>query len=178
MQSACSNLKSSLQNSLFDIIYAARHKISRIWNFFAAVNLVAFLHEGKYPSLVYRLLGAKQYYQNPQVARQISFEYMNRQLLWHGLTEFMTFIVPIIPFQSWKRGITWTVDKITSPFTSPTALQQPDVANMQCGICQEEAHTPYETSCNHIFCYYCIQSHDSDDCPTCQSPITCKKRLY
>ena len=37
--------------------------------------------------------------------RQISFEYLNRQLVWHAFTEFVLFLLPLIGISRWKRWL-------------------------------------------------------------------------
>ncbi len=41
----------------------------------------------RYVSILHRLLGMRLVYESTQtLGRNISFEYMNRQLVWHGFT--------------------------------------------------------------------------------------------
>jgi peroxin-2 len=43
-----------------------------------------------------------------QVSRDISFEYQNRELVWHAFTEFLLFVLPLIGIHRWRRWITRT----------------------------------------------------------------------
>lgn len=43
-----------------------------------------------------------------QVSREVSFEYLNRQLVWHAFTEFLLFVLPLIGIQRWRRWLTRT----------------------------------------------------------------------
>lgn len=60
------------------------------------LNLSAFLVNGKYRSLADRLLGIRLVYANRSAARNVSFEFLNRQLVWQALTEFLVFLLPLL----------------------------------------------------------------------------------
>lgn len=47
-------------------------------------------------TLVERLIGARLVYRQPNMSRLISFEYLNRQLVWQELSEFLLFLLPLI----------------------------------------------------------------------------------
>ena len=40
-----------------------------------------------------------------QLSRQVSFEYLNRQLVWHAFTEFLLFLLPLVGISRWKKWI-------------------------------------------------------------------------
>lgn len=50
------------------------------------MNLMLFLRKGRYRNLLERLLGARLVYKEPNMSRVISFEYLNRQLVWQELS--------------------------------------------------------------------------------------------
>ncbi|KAI8469203.1 MAG: Pex12 amino terminal region-domain-containing protein [Monoraphidium minutum] len=68
-------------------------------------NLWLFLFEGKYRSLLERALGARLIYARPAMSRMISFEYLNRQLVWQELSEFLLFLLPLINVPRLKRAM-------------------------------------------------------------------------
>lgn len=37
--------------------------------------------------------------------REVSFEYLNRQLVWHAFTEFLLFILPLVGINRWRRWL-------------------------------------------------------------------------
>jgi len=47
-------------------------------------------------TLVERVIGARLVYRQPNMSRLISFEYLNRQLVWQELSEFLLFLLPLI----------------------------------------------------------------------------------
>ena len=40
-----------------------------------------------------------------QVSREVSFEYLNRQLVWHAFTEFLLFLLPLVGISRWRRWL-------------------------------------------------------------------------
>ncbi|KAA3479338.1 peroxisome biogenesis protein 2-like isoform X4 [Gossypium australe] len=46
-------------------------------------NLLIFLYTGRYINLIERSLQARLVYESPNINRAVSFEYMNRQLVWN-----------------------------------------------------------------------------------------------
>ena len=47
-------------------------------------------------SVLERLLGARLVYSKGTMARALSFEYLNRQLVWHELSELLLFLLPLL----------------------------------------------------------------------------------
>ncbi|KAK4701548.1 peroxin-2, partial [Phenoliferia sp. Uapishka_3] len=59
-------------------------------------NFLVFLYDGRYRTLVDRLLGMRLIYAERSVSRNVSFEFLNRQLVWEAFTEFLLFLVPLV----------------------------------------------------------------------------------
>ncbi|KAF8407077.1 hypothetical protein HHK36_006202 [Tetracentron sinense] len=55
-------------------------------------NLLVFLYTGRYKSLIERVLRARLVYGSPIMNRAVSFEHMNRQLVWN---EFSVIVLPL-----------------------------------------------------------------------------------
>eukprot|EP00983_Pelagomonas_calceolata_P042043 1138316-Pelagomonas_calceolata.AAC.4 len=51
---------------------------------------------GVYRSLLERVVGARLVYKQPSMARVISFEYLNRQLVWHEISELLLLLLPLL----------------------------------------------------------------------------------
>jgi peroxin-2 len=47
-------------------------------------------------TLVERVIGARLVYRQPSMSRLVSFEYLNRQLVWQELSEFLLFLLPLV----------------------------------------------------------------------------------
>ena len=56
-------------------------------------------------SLLERVLRTRLVYQRANMARAISFEYLNRQLVWHELSELLLFMLPLISVTRLKKMI-------------------------------------------------------------------------
>uniref|UniRef100_A0A251JSC6 RING-type E3 ubiquitin transferase (cysteine targeting) n=1 Tax=Manihot esculenta TaxID=3983 RepID=A0A251JSC6_MANES len=54
-------------------------------------NLLIFLYTGRFRNLIERVLRARLVYGSPNMNRAVSFEYMNRQLVWNEFSDFVAF---------------------------------------------------------------------------------------
>ncbi|KAE8225392.1 hypothetical protein CF319_g1844 [Tilletia indica] len=78
------------------IIWAGLDRAQKLWSAAALINFAAFLGDGKYRTLVDRILGMRLIYARRAMNRNVSFEFLNRQLVWHAFTEFLLFLLPLI----------------------------------------------------------------------------------
>ncbi|EDO33162.1 predicted protein, partial [Nematostella vectensis] len=124
----------------------------KILQFASMINFLVFLQKGRYQSLLERLLGIHHVFEQRQSLRQVSFEFMTRELLWHGFAEFLFFLLPLINVHKLKN-------LIMRQFTRPALPSSPNVkvAFHQCSICSEPPTAPHQGACEHVFCYYCIK---------------------
>uniref|UniRef100_A0A6B2LCZ0 RING-type E3 ubiquitin transferase (cysteine targeting) n=1 Tax=Arcella intermedia TaxID=1963864 RepID=A0A6B2LCZ0_9EUKA len=129
------------------------NKAENWWKVLALVNFIVFLYDGKYPTLGNRILQLRLVHQSTQ-PRSVSFEFMNRQLLWNGFTDFMFFLMPLINLNRLKEFANRLIGRIMRRENS-MALED------QCAICdQKYPLQPYvdaEGKCHHLFCYVCIK---------------------
>ncbi|KAG8934230.1 peroxisome assembly protein (Peroxin-2) [Tulasnella sp. 417] len=70
---------------------------------FSLLGFLLFLHNGKYRSLTDRFLGLKLVPARKNVSRNVNYEFMNRQMVWHAFTEFLLFILPLINTRLLRR---------------------------------------------------------------------------
>ncbi|KAF6820793.1 peroxisomal biogenesis factor 2 [Colletotrichum sojae] len=79
----------------------------------AFISFLVFLLQGRYRTLLDRVLRMRLAPPTSQVSREVSFEYLNRQLVWHAFTEFLLFVLPLIGINRWRRWIsrTWRKTK-------------------------------------------------------------------
>lgn len=68
----------------------------RIWSALVLANFAVFLADGKFRSIADRLLGMRLTYSQRTMNRNVSFEFLNRQLVWHAFTEFLLFLLPLV----------------------------------------------------------------------------------
>ncbi|CAI7598775.1 unnamed protein product [Penicillium glandicola] len=71
----------------------------------AFLSFLVFLVNGRYRTLVDRILRIRLTPPSAQASREVSFEYLNRQLVWHAFTEFLLFLLPLVGIGRWRRWI-------------------------------------------------------------------------
>lgn len=84
----------------------------------AFVSFLVFLVNGRYRTLVDRLLRIRLAPPSSQASREVSFEYLNRQLVWHAFTEFLLFLLPLVGISRWKRWLARAWKKTLNAFKS------------------------------------------------------------
>ncbi|KAI9315692.1 Pex12 amino terminal region-domain-containing protein [Dichotomocladium elegans] len=152
-------------------IYRLLQTGEKYWKAFSLLNFLVFLWNGKYRTLIDRILAMRLVYAQKSMNRQVSFEFLNRQMVWHAFTEFLLFLVPLINIEKLKLRMMRTLLPKSYLVSSKGYDKMPE---NQCVICHDNAsgaetgpvgqipdytvHNPYRTNCGHIFCYYCIQS--------------------
>ena len=91
------------------------------------------------------------------VSREVSFEYLNRQLVWHAFTEFLLFLLPLVGISRWRRWITraWRRTKNIAQSGTDTegiSVLKGELAFLPertCAICYKDQN-PTSTSENEI----------------------------
>lgn len=71
----------------------------------AFLSFLVFLYNGRYRTLGDRILRMRLVPATNQTSREVSFEYLNRQLVWHAFTEFLLFLLPLVGIGRWKRWV-------------------------------------------------------------------------
>jgi peroxin-2 len=71
----------------------------------AFASFLVFLVNGRYRTLLDRVLRMRLAPPSSQVSREVSFEYLNRQLVWHAFTEFLLFLLPLVGIGRWRRWL-------------------------------------------------------------------------
>ncbi|XP_064642443.1 peroxisome biogenesis factor 2-like [Lineus longissimus] len=138
------------------------------WKVASLLNFLVFLLNGRYQLLVERILGIRAVFPRPQSVRQVGFDYVSRELLWHGFAEFLFFILPLINFRRIKSFLSQTFLPKSRTLGGRRDYQE-------CTICGEWPTNPHHIGCSHVFCYYCITSNTMADsgylCPGCRQPV-------
>ncbi|KAK2014885.1 hypothetical protein LZ32DRAFT_602941 [Colletotrichum eremochloae] len=101
----------------------------------AFVSFLVFLLQGRYRTLLDRVLRMRLAPPTSQVSREVSFEYLNRQLVWHAFTEFLLFILPLVGINRWRRWISRTWRKTKEIIT--TKGDEDKTANGEFGFLPE-----------------------------------------
>ncbi|XP_061457683.1 peroxisome biogenesis factor 2 isoform X1 [Rhineura floridana] len=136
------------------------------------LNFLIFLQKGKFATLTERILGISSVFCQPQNVRQIGFEYMNRELLWHGFAEFLIFLLPLINIQKLKLKVSsWSLPISGCPRNENNSV----ACYKECSLCGQWPIMPHTIGCSHVFCYYCIKSNYLFDlyftCPKCGTEV-------
>ena len=114
----------------------------------AFASFLAFLLHGRYRTLLDRVLRIRLAPPSSQVSREVSFEYLNRQLVWHAFTEFLLFILPLVGLNRWRRWLsrTWRKTKDAISTTGEAAGQEKKgefsfLPERACAICYQDQNT-------------------------------------
>lgn len=123
----------------------------------AFVSFLVFLVNGRYRTLVDRILRIRLTPPSTQVSREVSFEYLNRQLVWHAFTEFLLFLLPLVGISRWRRWLSRAWRKTISTLKASgegdeKSQKQGELAFLPertCAICYQEQN-PTSTSENEV----------------------------
>ncbi|KAJ5994650.1 hypothetical protein N7451_010374 [Penicillium sp. IBT 35674x] len=112
----------------------------------AFASFLIFLVNGRYRTLVDRILRIRLTPPSAQASREVSFEYLNRQLVWHAFTEFLLFLLPLVGISRWRRWVSraWrkTVNALKSSGEEEESIgKQGELAHLPertCAICYRD----------------------------------------
>ncbi|GAM85378.1 hypothetical protein ANO11243_033850 [Dothideomycetidae sp. 11243] len=111
----------------------------------AFASFLVFLFNGRYRTLIDRVLRLRLVPTTAQTTREVSFEYLNRQLVWHAFTEFLLFILPLVGISRWRRWLAraWRKTKsvITRRREDEDAIQMGELGFLPertCAICYKD----------------------------------------
>ena len=151
------------------------------------VNLLLFLRSGRFRTPWERLSRARLVYHEPNTARVVSFEYLNRQILWRELSDLALFVLPMLDparlrdaaraFQS-RDGARRDAPHATRPDESVS------VGDETCAACGAKPPTaPFAAEpCGHVHCYYCARARRAADparfrCARCDAKVVGVRRV-
>ncbi|KAA1112064.1 peroxisome assembly protein (Peroxin-2) [Puccinia graminis f. sp. tritici] len=80
-------------------VWEGVERLGLIGRLLGLLNFLAFLVQGTFRSPLERLLRIRLVPISSQLRRTVEFEFLNRQLLWQALTDFILFILPLIDFR-------------------------------------------------------------------------------
>ncbi|KAJ7228520.1 Pex12 amino terminal region-domain-containing protein [Mycena pura] len=115
----------------------------------ALLSFIAFLWDGRFRTVADRLLNMRLIPSRRLVKRNVSYEFMNRQMVWHAFTEFLLFVLPLINARSIRRQVSrltaLLIPTSLSSFFNPTRANTHvrgkywNLPREQCAICAENA---------------------------------------
>ncbi|ERM98667.1 hypothetical protein AMTRI_Chr05g57330 [Amborella trichopoda] len=135
-------------------------------------NLLVFLYHGRYLNLIERALRARLVYGSPNMNRAVSFEYMNRQLVWNEFSELLLLLIPLLNASSIK--------KFLRPFSKDQHSSSAG-GDDTCPVCQATPTIPFDAlPCHHRYCYYCLRtrciSNPTFQCLRCNIQVQAMQR--
>ncbi|KAK7205695.1 Pex12 amino terminal region-domain-containing protein [Myxozyma melibiosi] len=80
-------------------------KSESIYTFLDLLNFLTFLYNGRYPTLLFRICRLRLISSSRTMSRNVSFEFLNRQLVWDEFTSFLIFVLPMLHLPRVKRRI-------------------------------------------------------------------------
>uniref|UniRef100_A0A1B6L4C9 Peroxisome biogenesis factor 2 n=1 Tax=Graphocephala atropunctata TaxID=36148 RepID=A0A1B6L4C9_9HEMI len=132
------------------------------------LNYLLFLRQGVFPSLADRLVDVRPV-SATLMSRVVGYNFMTRELLWHGFIELLVFVLPLVNYRYLQRYARKCVG-----YPRPAAGRRKRLVYSvatRCAVCQEPPILPHHMGCAHSFCYYCLQSNRMADskyeCPSC-----------
>uniref|UniRef100_A0A7S2RVX5 RING-type E3 ubiquitin transferase (cysteine targeting) n=1 Tax=Mucochytrium quahogii TaxID=96639 RepID=A0A7S2RVX5_9STRA len=78
-------------------------KLEKFWLVATLGNFLAFFYNGRYRSLVDRLLCIRAVYQKAEAHRAASFDFINQQLLYDGFSEMLMCLLPLVDWVKLRR---------------------------------------------------------------------------
>ncbi|KAF5741668.1 Peroxisome biogenesis protein 2 [Tripterygium wilfordii] len=135
-------------------------------------NLLIFLYTGRYRNLIERVLKARLVYGSPHMNRAVSFEYMNRQLVWNEFSEMLLLLLPLLNSSSVKN--------LLHPFSKDKSSKSAE-DDSACPICRVTPTIPFlALPCQHRYCYYCLRTRcaatPSFRCSRCSELVVAMQR--
>ncbi|PKU71173.1 peroxisome biogenesis protein 2 [Dendrobium catenatum] len=162
----------SEQRPLARRIWVLIQRIEGIYKAAALSNLLLFLYSGRYRTLIERILKARLVYGSPNMNRAVSFEYMNRQLVWNEFSEMLLLLLPLLNSSSIKKFLLpFSKDKSSGSSSNES----------ECPICHANPTIAFVAlPCQHRYCYYCLRTRctsvSSYRCSRCNEPVVAIQR--
>ncbi|GIY87978.1 peroxisome biogenesis factor 2 [Caerostris darwini] len=139
---------------LFDASYILERKFCALYQLLTLINYCIFLQKSTYMSMNERFLHVRPLYSEPQNIQSVQNDNIDRELIWHGISEFLGFALPLINIPKLKSFLKRTC----MPKYYKSHYKKYFIQNNACLICGDVPNFPHTIGCSHVFCYYCISS--------------------
>ena len=140
-------------------VWNAMQSIEATWKALELANHVAYIRHGIYRGALERLVGARLVYSDVGASRHISFDYLNRQLIWSEVSDFVLFVLPLLHAGSVGRLVNKYLPMNES--IRGSAGRTTMGADATCPVCETTRESPARccaVPCKHAYCYYCLVS--------------------
>lgn len=132
-------------------------------------------------------MGARLVWRQAAMTRVISFEYLNRQLLWQELAEALLLLLPLVDMARLRGAAMRLLPRPQTAAVGPGTQAGAAAAAgakgtgsgsvgdevvegpVRCPVCgDEDILTAVQAlPCGHVFCYYCLRSSTAADVRYC-----------
>lgn len=136
-----------------EVMWNVARRIESTWMALEVINGAVYLKHGRYRRLLERMVGARMVYNHVGMSRHISFDYLNRQLIWSKISDFILFLLPLVNVDAVKNLL-----HVYLPANSTLVGAPVDASCAICGTMRKSPIRCQVLPCRHTFCYYCIAS--------------------
>lgn len=130
-------------------------RLTTLHSIAAFTSFAIFLVNGRYRTLTDRLLRLRLISPTAHSHREVSFEYLNRQLVWHAFTEFLLFLLPLVGISRWRR---W----LSRAWRSTKSALSADLSDTNTDIDKDSAKTGPLAFLPERTCAICYQDTTSE----------------
>lgn len=138
---------------IFETSYNLEFQLLILWKLLSLFNFCVFLQKSAFPTVTERILRIRPLHSAPEEIKHLQYDGVSRELLWHGLAEFLGFTLPLINVFRIKNY----VKRMWFSWSNKNRLRYRSV-DSNCLICGSIPNFPHTMGCAHTFCYYCIAS--------------------
>jgi len=141
-----------------------------------------FLVRGGFRSWTERLLRLRAVHSEAPSLSSIDFQYMNREMLWHGFADILIYVLPLINYRRFyffarKQWFNWKQRNRKQQFSGENQIKPVIFTraslNRCCYCLTDTPILPQSIGCSHVMCYSCamglLECHGL--CPVCDSEI-------
>ncbi len=141
-----------------------------------------FLRTGSYHTPLAFVLRLRLVSVARQFSRDISFEFLNRQLIWHAFTEFLLFILPLLSFPRLRKRLQRFV------LGNKSSGNLSFLPRHICAVCHEtnaeqidgskEITNASRGECGCVYCYDCLGRRIEDMAGEGWDCLRCGKKIH
>ncbi|KAI0235457.1 peroxisome assembly protein (Peroxin-2) [Massospora cicadina] len=133
-------------------IYNWTMRLEKYAKLFMLLNHIVFLCNGRYRGITERLLGLRLVNGRSNGPRQLNYEFLNRQLVWDGLAEFLLFVAPLVNLERMGKYVRQLGTRLAGgdPSDGAYSLEHrkvlAELAPTTCAMCYYHRHLSPESS--------------------------------
>mmetsp|Transcript_7660 Transcript_7660/g.12159 ORF Transcript_7660/g.12159 Transcript_7660/m.12159 type:complete len:209 (+) Transcript_7660:62-688(+) len=127
----------------------------------STLNMLVFLFQGQYRHVGERVLAIRMLPKEPNLMRNLNFDYMNQVLAWQAFQDLLQTLRPLVAGNAAR--VKSVLVALWTKFRPSRSLRNDEVPEVlpltTCGICMAApANSPHTGECGHVACYFCLRS--------------------